>query len=162
MSTPNWNVNGSKSGQKYDCSDVSRYYWALGVYGPFLGPNCPRSFSSTSRVTISLSLFLILILSLIVFFLYYFFLFFSTSSSSSYSAPSSSSCTSSSSSSSSSSCSSWAHLYPWELSRALRQGRLPSAYKCISCPWTSCTTWVMTMIWWWLRWWWWWWWWRRW
>ena len=33
------------------------------------------------------------------------------------------------------------HLYPLGLSRALRQARLPSAYKCISCPWTSCTTW---------------------
>ena len=40
-----------------------------------------------------------------------------------------------------SSSSSWPHLYPLGLSRALRQARLPSAYKCISCPWTSCTTW---------------------
>ena len=143
--------------------NVSRYFWPVkGIYGPFLWPKCPPSFKSPSRVT---QPFLFILRShhnlkgkvvpkmgksrpvksdiryeeffsgarqpnwwiasvyktpsiwknhlqqCIWYFVIHPWIIFIT------------------------------HLYPLGLSRALRQARLPSAYKCISCPWTSCTTW---------------------
>ena len=139
--------------------NVSRYFWPVkGIYGPFLWPKCPPSFKSPSRVT---QPFLFILRSHhnlkgkvvpkmgksrpVKSDIRYEESFFQEQGNQTGELPLCikhlpfgkiicSGVFDILSSTLESSSSSWPHLYPLGLSRALRQARLPSAYKCISCP----------------------------